>query len=121
MSKITAQRVLITGGASGIGLAMAKTFADNGSKVWVTDVDPTALGELPENTIGSLVDAANEADVASLFDEIGAKWGGLDVLCANAGIAGPTAEIESINLEDWRKCVSINLEGAFLADRKSVV
>lgn len=117
MSKITAQRVLITGGASGIGLAMAKTFADNGSKVWVTDVDPTALGELPENTIGSLVDAANEADVASLFDEIGAMWGGLDVLCANAGIAGPTAEIESINLEDWRKCVSINLEGAFLATK----
>jgi NAD(P)-dependent dehydrogenase (short-subunit alcohol dehydrogenase family) len=53
--------------------------------------------------------------MAALFDDLKARWGGLDVLCANAGIAGPTALIEDIALEDWRRCVSVNLEGAFLA------
>ena len=109
------QRVLITAGASGIGLAMAKAFADQGATVWVTDVDPAALASLPDNITGSRVDASNETDVAALFDDIRNDLGGLDVLCANAGIAGPTAAIEDVKLEDWRQCVSVNLEGAFLA------
>ncbi|MGB0912519.1 MAG: SDR family oxidoreductase, partial [Phaeobacter italicus] len=57
----------------------------------------------------------DEDSVAALFAEVREQWGGLDVLCANAGIAGPTALIEDIALEDWRKCVSVNLEGCFLA------
>ena len=109
------QRVLITAGASGIGLAMAKAFADQGANVRVTDVDPVALASLPENIAGSRVDASNEAEVAILFNDIRDEWHGLDVLCANAGIAGPTAAIEDVKLEDWRQCVSVNLEGAFLA------
>ena len=51
----------------------------------------------------------------ALFEDIAALWGGLDVLCANAGVAGPTALVEDVALEDWRNCVSVNLEGAFLA------
>jgi len=94
---------------------MAKAFADQGATVWVTDVDPAALASLPDNITGSRVDASNETDVAALFDDIRNDLGGLDVLCANAGIAGPTAAIEDVKLEDWRQCVSVNLEGAFLA------
>jgi NAD(P)-dependent dehydrogenase (short-subunit alcohol dehydrogenase family) len=94
---------------------MAKAFADNGANVRVTDVNPDALASLPENIAGSRVDASNESDVAALFDSIRDEWGGLDVLCANAGIAGPTASIDEVKLEDWRQCVSVNLEGAFLA------
>jgi NAD(P)-dependent dehydrogenase (short-subunit alcohol dehydrogenase family) len=109
------QRVLITAGASGIGLAMAKTFVENGFRVWVTDVDPAAIDSLPDNIVASRVDASNENEVAALFDNIRDEWGGLDALCANAGIAGPTAAIEDVKLEDWRQCVSVNLEGAFLA------
>jgi len=85
------QRVLITAGASGIGMAMALAFANKGAKVWVTDIDPDALANLPENITGSLVDASDEPQVLTLFNNIREKWGGLDVLCANAGIAGPTA------------------------------
>lgn len=109
------QRVLITAGASGIGLAMANAFADNGANVRVTDIDPVALASLPENIAGSRVDASDESEVAALFDSIRDDWGGLDVLCANAGISGPTAPIDEVKLEDWRQCVSVNLEGAFLA------
>lgn len=109
------QRVLITAGASGIGRAMGEAFANAGARVWVTDVDTAALADLPKGWRGTCVDAADEPGVAALFSEINVDWGGLDVLCANAGIAGPTALIEDIALEDWRACLSVNLEGAFLA------
>ncbi len=109
------QHVLITAGASGIGLAMARAFAEQGAKIWVTDVNKAALADLPKAWNATRVDAADEAGVSDLFNEIKGKWGRLDVLCANAGIAGPTALIEDVALEDWRACVSVNLEGAFLA------
>jgi NAD(P)-dependent dehydrogenase (short-subunit alcohol dehydrogenase family) len=53
--------------------------------------------------------------MAALFAEVGRDWGGLDTLCANAGIAGPTALVEDVALEDWRRCLAVNLDGAFLA------
>lgn len=108
------KRVLITAGASGIGRAMGEAFDATGFEIWVTDIDKAALGGLPSHWRGHLCDASNEAQMKALFDEINAE-GGLDVLCANAGIAGPTALVENIELADWRKCVSVNLEGAFLA------
>jgi NAD(P)-dependent dehydrogenase (short-subunit alcohol dehydrogenase family) len=78
-------------------------------------VNADSLSDLPAGWQASVVDAADEDSVAALFAEVRERWGGLDVLCANAGIAGPTALIEDIALEDWRKCVSVNLEGCFLA------
>lgn len=110
------RRVLITAGASGIGLAMAQAFAALGDEVWVTDVDGAAIAALPAGVKGRLCDAADEARVA----EIMAEAGTLDVLCANAGIAGPTALVEDVVLEDWRACVSVNLEGAFLAAKHAL-
>ncbi|NNK78115.1 MAG: SDR family oxidoreductase, partial [Litoreibacter sp.] len=108
-------RVLITAGASGIGRAMAEAFEAAGAQVWVTDVDARALKAIPASWTGSQVDASDAPAMADLFDEIEDSWGGLDTLCANAGIAGPTARIEDVALDDWRACVSVNLEGAFLA------
>ncbi len=93
---------------------MAAGFAATGAEVWVTDVNAEALATLPADWHVREVDAADESAVSALFAEIAAA-GGLDVLCANAGVAGPTALVEDIRLEDWRACVSINLEGAFLA------
>ncbi len=107
-------RVLITAGAAGIGRAMAEGFAAAGFEVWVTDVDAGALETVPTDWHAHRVDASDEAKVAALFGHI-AQAGGLDVLCANAGIAGPTRLIEDVALDDWRSCVSVNLEGAFLA------
>jgi NAD(P)-dependent dehydrogenase (short-subunit alcohol dehydrogenase family) len=109
------QRVLITAGASGIGRAMAEAFATNGAQVWVADMDGAALATVPSVWRRTQVDVTNEAEMAAMFAAIASEWGGLDVLCANAGIAGPTALIEDIALADWRVCVSVNLEGAFLA------
>lgn len=111
------QRVLITAGASGVGRAMAEAFAEAGAQVWVADVDDTALAACPEAWQRSRVNVADEGSVATLFAEIAAEWGGLDVLCANAGIAGPTALVEDVSLDDWRMCLSVNLEGAFLCSK----
>nr|WP_263289548.1 SDR family oxidoreductase [Tateyamaria pelophila] len=105
------RQVLITAGASGIGRAMAEGFDAAGFEVWVTDVDAVALGDLPGHWHARICDAVDEAAMAAVVAEAGT----LDVLCANAGIAGPTARVEDVALEDWRGCVSVNLEGAFLA------
>lgn len=94
---------------------MAEGFARAGARVWVTDLDGSALDALPEGWRTTRKDVTDEGAVAALFREIGESWGGLDVLCANAGIAGPTAKVEDIALDEWRRCVSVNLEGAFLA------
>ena len=106
-------RVLITAGASGIGFAMGDAFAAAGYDVWVTDVDAVALAECPKTWTTRLVDAANEAQMRGLFEEI-TSAGGLDVACANAGIAGPTAQVEDVAWEDWKTCVDITLGAAFL-------
>ncbi|MFT5796573.1 MAG: NAD(P)-dependent dehydrogenase (short-subunit alcohol dehydrogenase family) [Candidatus Azotimanducaceae bacterium] len=107
------KRVLVTAGASGIGRAMADGFDAAGYDVWVADVDETALADVPSHWTGMWCDASSEADMAALF----ARLDRLDVLCANAGIAGPTALVEDIDLAEWQRCVSVNLEGAFLASK----
>ncbi|QDG74984.1 SDR family oxidoreductase [Labrenzia sp. PHM005] len=108
------KRVLITAGASGIGRAMAEKFAADGDQVWVVDVDEAALQACPENWQKACLDVTDEDAVSALFAGIEAAWGGLDTLCANAGIAGPTAKVENIALDDWRRCLSVNLDGPFL-------
>lgn len=110
-------RVLITAGASGVGRAMADRFAVSGAQVWVADLNAEALATCPEDWQRSQVNVADEASVATLFAEIEQVWGGLDVLCVNAGIAGPTALIEDVQLDDWRACMAVNLEGAFLCSK----
>ncbi|APE45462.1 3-oxoacyl-[acyl-carrier-protein] reductase [Sulfitobacter alexandrii] len=90
---------------------MGEAFAAAGYEVWVTDVDKDALAGCPAGWHGHLADAGNEEEVRAVFERIDR----LDVLCANAGIAGPTALVENVLLEDWRACVGVNLDGAFLA------
>jgi NAD(P)-dependent dehydrogenase (short-subunit alcohol dehydrogenase family) len=106
-------RILVTAGGSGIGAAMANGFAAAGHDVWITDIDTKSLAMSALKS--SQADASNEAEVRDLFVQIQNEWGGLDVLCANAGIAGPTNKVEDVDLVDWQKCVSVNLEGAFLS------
>ena len=108
-------RVLITAGANGIGLVMAKAFAKAGDRVWVTDVDEGMLANLPPGIRGTHCDAASEPGVEALFHDIAKVWGGIDVICANAGIKGPTAAIEDMPLEGWHQCLRVNLDGAMLA------
>ena len=109
------KRVLITGGGSGIGKAMAETFAAEGARVLVTDMDEQALAWCPDHWLKMTGDASDPEHMHAVFDRIESEWRGIDVVCANAGIAGPTALVEDVEPEDFRRCVAVNLEGAFLA------
>ena len=114
------QRILITAGASGIGRAVAEAFAAEGAQVWVADIDETALGTCPAEWGRDALDVADESAVADLMRRLAATWGGLDVLCANAGIAGPTAAVEHVDLAEWRRCIAVNLDGAFVFAKHAV-
>jgi NAD(P)-dependent dehydrogenase (short-subunit alcohol dehydrogenase family) len=120
---ITGLRVLVTAGAAGIGLEIARTFHREGARVHVCDVDRAALQEVtatdPDLT-SSYGDVADRADVARVFEETLGVLGGLDVLINNAGIAGPTARVEEINPEDWDRCLEVCITGQFNCTRLAV-
>jgi NAD(P)-dependent dehydrogenase (short-subunit alcohol dehydrogenase family) len=91
------QRVLITAGANGIGLATARAFAETGARGHIADIDADAVKALTseiENITGSVTDVSNPDAVAALFEDVRNELGGLDVPINNAGIAGPTAPVE---------------------------
>jgi NAD(P)-dependent dehydrogenase (short-subunit alcohol dehydrogenase family) len=116
-------RVLVTAGASGIGLATAREFVSEGARVHVCDVDTRALGALALNdpTLShSQCDVSDEGSVRRLFDDMHARLGGLDVLVNNAGIAGPTARCEDIQLADWERTFAVNLAGQFLCAKLAI-
>lgn len=94
---------------------MAEAFADAGARVWVADVDAAALESCPADWARTELDVTDEASVASLFAQIAERWGGLDTLCANAGVAGPTAAVEEVDLQEWQACLAVNLNGTLLA------
>ena len=121
--EIAGLRVLVTAGASGIGLEIARAFIREGARVHVCDVDRAALDALagsdPDLT-ASYADVANRDDVARLFHDALAALGGLDVLVNNAGIAGPTGPVEEISPEDWDRCLGICITGQFNCTRLAV-
>ncbi|MGZ9110079.1 MAG: SDR family oxidoreductase [Rhodoplanes sp.] len=117
------QRVLVTAGASGIGRAIVDVLVEAGVRVHTCDVDESAIRSLrgAQPSVGTTVaDVADEAQVDRLFEDLQAGLGGLDGLVNNAGIAGPTARIEDITLEDWRSCIEVDLTGQFLCARRAV-
>ncbi len=115
-------KVIITAAASGLGLTTAKAYAASGAKVFICDVDANALAATRQAhpDWGAIVcNVADEHDVKALFATALDWLGGLDILVNNAGVAGPTALLEDITLEDWRNCLSVNLDGAFLCAREA--
>lgn len=111
------KHVLITAGGAGIGRAMGVAFAAAGYRVWATDVDQAALDACPEDWRKDAVDVTDVAAMTDLFTRIETDWGGVDAICANAGIAGPTALVEDMDIEGFQRCVSVNLDGAFLTTK----
>lgn len=116
-------RVLVTAGASGLGLATARAFAAEGAKVLVCDVDAAALASLAASDPKLAAVACDVADpdaVGRLFGEVRERLGGLDTLVNNAGIAGPTAACEDVALADWQRTLDVNLTGMFLCAQQAI-
>ncbi|HIH2751909.1 SDR family oxidoreductase [Burkholderia aenigmatica] len=121
-------RVLVTGGASGIGLEIADAFAECGARVHVCDASQAAIAALADRppraravAIGAtLADVSDPAAVEQVFADVSARLGGLDVLVNNAGIAGPTGGIDEIDPVQWEQTVAINLTAQFQFARRAV-
>ncbi len=122
-SSLQGQRAIVTAGASGIGLAIARTLYAAGVRVQVCDNDAAAMAALSESDPqidACMADVADEAQVDNLFDQALARLGGLDILINNAGVAGPTGPVESCEPQAWRRTLAINLDGQYLCARRAV-
>ena len=109
-------RVMVTAGADGIGLEIARAFVREGARVHVCDVDEKALERLSgtdPTLTWSACDVASRDQVARFFAEGIAKLGGLDCLVNNAGIAGPTGRVDEIDPGEWDRCLAVDLTGQF--------
>jgi NAD(P)-dependent dehydrogenase (short-subunit alcohol dehydrogenase family) len=113
-------RVLISAGASGIGAAIAQRFRADGARVSVCDRDDAALSKLtaadPE-VHGVVADVTDADSIGAWVDGVVERWGGVDVLVNNAGIAGPTALVEEIDPAAWRECIAVNIDSHFILTR----
>jgi NAD(P)-dependent dehydrogenase (short-subunit alcohol dehydrogenase family) len=114
------KHILITGASGGIGLATARMFLSEGSKVTGTfNRSPTSLQDLKSEYSGSMniikVDQTSEEDVRDLFTTANQIFGRVDVLVANAAIADPEGQpIQKMTLERWNETLRVNLTGSFL-------
>ena len=108
---------LVTGGAQGFGLDIAKRFLKSGAEVIIWDIDPKmlekAIKDLNSPKLSSnIVDVSNYKEVENSINNI-TKKSNIDILINNAGITGPTAALWEYDVEMWKKVVDINLMGTF--------
>jgi NAD(P)-dependent dehydrogenase (short-subunit alcohol dehydrogenase family) len=117
------KRVLLTAGASGIGLRTALHFLSAGASVFISDVDRKALdATLSAHPAlrGAPGDVSDEGDVRRMFDSAVDFLGGLDILVNNAGVSGPTAPLEEVEFSAWRQCMGVNLDSVFLCSKLAI-
>ncbi|WP_103035148.1 SDR family oxidoreductase [Castellaniella caeni] len=120
---VAGKKVLITAGGSGLGLEMARVFVAEGAQVMICDVDDAALKaagtEMP-GLVTTQADVSDEDSVARLFDQLQERLGGLDVLINNAGVAGPTGYVETLDKKEWDRTLAVNITGQFLCARRAI-
>jgi NAD(P)-dependent dehydrogenase (short-subunit alcohol dehydrogenase family) len=117
MMRYAGKVVVITGGASGLGLAMAERFAAEGAKLALLDIDRARAEAAAEDfrnrgfaAIGLAADVANAADVAAAAKAVRAAYGAVDVLCANVGVQQFGA-IDTLTAQDWQWVMGVNFHG----------
>ncbi len=117
------KRVMVTAGASGIGLRIARAFLAEGARVEICDVDEAALEALAEEAPAAgrhVCDVADRAAVEAMMAAATTRLGGLDILINNAGIAGPTGPVDQIDPLGWDRTLAVNITGMFNVTRLAV-
>mgnify|MGYP006276146113 CR=1 FL=1 len=113
--------VLVTGASRGIGRATAEAFLAAGASVALAARDGAAIAALaeaaPDRTLAVETDVADPASVDALYARLAGRFGRLDVCFNNAGAAMFSTDFGDTGWEDWRRVVSVNLDGAFLVAR----
>jgi NAD(P)-dependent dehydrogenase (short-subunit alcohol dehydrogenase family) len=115
---------VVTGGAAGIGLAIAQRFAASGARVALWDLNESAAraaaASLGEGHLGLAADVADEHSVQRATDATAAAFGAIDVLVCSAGITGPNTTTWEYPPEAWRRVFDVNVHGTFLCNRAVV-
>jgi NAD(P)-dependent dehydrogenase (short-subunit alcohol dehydrogenase family) len=117
------QRVLITAGAAGIGREFACAFAATGARVFVCDIDQSALAAIGKDIPGVIAqacDMSRRAEIERMVPDAVARLGGLDVLINNVGIAGMTLPVADYPPDDWDKVIAVNLTAMFDVTRLAI-
>ena len=119
---VSGLRVVITAGASGIGLATAEEFLAGGAQVQICDVDTDALERFrSEHGVAGAwhADVSDEIAVDLFVSGAVDAMGGVDVLVNNAGIAGPGGRTDTLELDAWSRTLDVNVTGTFLSEQES--
>ncbi len=125
MTKAGPQVAAITGAARGIGWAIARWFLDAGWRVALIDIDRPTLEQAaaafgaPDDCLALHADVSDETQVNGAFDAIGQRWGRLDALVNNAGVAVFKPLLDT-RFEDWTRVLATNLNGPFLCSQAAV-
>ncbi|MCB1494741.1 MAG: SDR family oxidoreductase [Bauldia sp.] len=126
-ARFEGKTALITGGAGAIGAAAARRFAAEGARIAVVDLDAdrtaAIVAELEDSgaeALGIVADTASEEDAVRAVAETVTRFGRLDILFNNAGIAGTVAPVYALDVADWDEIVRINLRGIFLIQREAL-
>ncbi len=120
---LAGKRALVTGAAAGIGAAIVRALAGAGAQVAVTDLDAGAATALADSVGGGAVaqrlDVTDAAETDRVFDAVIAAFGGLDIVCANAGISTMNPVVDLTEAE-WDANMAVNAKGIFLTNRAAV-
>ena len=120
------RRAIVTGGAQGLGRAIAERLQASGADVYVWDVDRAAMTEAQANWLAGgpagciEVDVSDPHAVEAALHETRQNAGAIDILVNNAGISGPNMPTWEYGIEDWRRVIDIDLTGPFLVSRTVV-
>ena len=122
MGRLDGKRAIVTGAASGIGRASALRFAQEGARVIASDLAEAGLAETVEQIAAAggearavVADASDEDAVEALVRTCVGELGGLEIVYANAGIAGAMLPLLELSAKDWLPVLAVNLVGPFLA------
>ena len=120
------KKIIISAGASGIGLATAKICLSRGAYVYLCDIDTKSLKKLHKHPLKNKklfafeCDASDENQVSVLFKKINKKTKKIDALINNVGIAGPTGSIEKLKSKDWERTIQVDVNSHFYFTKKAI-
>ncbi len=117
MRRFEDQVAIVTGGARGIGLGIARRLTQEGAQVVVWDLADVAPGQPDAPAAEMKVDVTDPASVEAATADVLSRFGRIDVFVNNAGINGPVADVEHYDLADWKRVIDIDLTAVFLCCR----